>query len=137
VIDDFNRENLGIEYDFPLRAARLVWLLDQIEAIDEVQKFATKWLWTDNHKHPNRTLGGIPPPKKSRISPCDLKTPMTVKKMSLVQSGVQYLSISYTLDKIDPVAAVHRQSKRNAEALACLICTIDGKFVELIVFRKK
>ena len=30
VIDDFNRENLGMEYDFPLRAARLVWLLDQI-----------------------------------------------------------------------------------------------------------
>jgi putative transposase len=24
------RENLGMEYDFPLRAARLVWLLDQI-----------------------------------------------------------------------------------------------------------
>jgi len=28
VIDDFNRENLGIEFDFPLRVARLVWLLD-------------------------------------------------------------------------------------------------------------
>jgi len=27
VIDDFNRENLGIDVDFPLRSVGLVWLL--------------------------------------------------------------------------------------------------------------
>lgn len=126
VIDDFNREGLGIEVDFSLPAERVIRSLEQIiewrgkpqtlrcdngpeyishrlqawaerngiqleyiqpgkpqqnayverfnrtvrydwlcqylfETIDEVQDFATKWLWTYNNERPHFALGGYPP----------------------------------------------------------------------------
>ena len=129
VIDDFNREGLGIEVDFSLPAERVIRTLDQIiewrgkparircdngpeyvgatlaawsqrrkvhldfiqpgkpqqnayierynrtvrydwlahylfDTIDEVQDFATRWLWFDNHDRPNMALGGITPKQK-------------------------------------------------------------------------
>ena len=129
VIDDYNREGLGIEVDFSLPAERVVRTLEQIiewrgapkvircdngpeyisgavlqwasqrdiriehiqpgkpyqnayverynrtvryewlsqylwESIDEVQAFATKWLWSYNHERPNMALGGITPQQK-------------------------------------------------------------------------
>lgn len=133
VIDDFNREGLGIDVDFSLPAARVVRSLDQIiewrgkpmtircdngleyisstlaawaekrsiqisfiqpgqpqqnayierynrtvrydwlahylfESVDEVQEFATKWLWTYNHERPNMALGGITPKQKLALA---------------------------------------------------------------------
>ena len=129
VIDDFNREGLGIEVDFALPAERVIRALDQIiewrgqpaaircdngpeyisdtlkqwamerairleyiqpgkpqqnayierynrtvrydwlsqylfDAIEEVQDYATQWLWTYNHECPNIGLGGITPSQK-------------------------------------------------------------------------
>lgn len=129
VIDDFNREGLGIEVDFSLPGERVVRVLDQIaewrgiprvircdngpeylsgavvdwarrrgirlefiqpgkpyqnayverynrtvrydwlgqhlfDSIEEVQLFATRWLWTYNHERPNMALGGITPQQK-------------------------------------------------------------------------
>jgi len=129
VIDDFNREGLGIEVDFSLPAERVIRDLDQIiewrgqpaaircdngpeyisdtlnqwamerairleyiqpgkpqqnayierynrtvrydwlsqylfDAIEEVQDYATQWLWTYNHECPNIGLGGITPSQK-------------------------------------------------------------------------
>lgn len=129
VIDDFNREGLGIEVDFSLPGERVVRVLDQItewrgipkvircdngpeylsgavvdwagrrgirlefiqpgkphqnayverynrtvrydwlgqylfDSIEEVQLFATQWLWTYNHERPNMALGGITPQQK-------------------------------------------------------------------------
>ncbi len=129
VIDDFNREGLGIEVDFSLPAERVIRALDQIiewrgqpaaircdngpeyisdtlnqwamerairleyiqpgkpqqnayierydrtvrydwlsqylfDAIEEVQDYATQWLWTYNHECPNIGLGGITPSQK-------------------------------------------------------------------------
>lgn len=129
VIDDFNREGLGIEVDFSLPAERVVRALDNIiewrgkpsaircdngpelisskllewadknqikllhiqpgnpqqnayierynrtvryewlaqylfDSIDEVQEFATRWLWTYNHERPNTAIGGITPKQK-------------------------------------------------------------------------
>ena len=126
VIDDFNREGLGIEADFSLPSARVIRSLDQImlwrgrpavircdngpeyisgalqdwaagrgiridyiqpgkpqqnayverfnrtvryewlaqylfDTIEEVQLFATKWLWSYNHERPNMALGGFTP----------------------------------------------------------------------------
>ncbi len=126
VIDDFNREGLGIEADFSLPSARVIRSLEQImlwrgrpavircdngpeyisgalqdwaarrgiridyiqpgkpqqnayverfnrtvryewlaqylfETIEEVQLFATKWLWSYNHERPNMALGGFTP----------------------------------------------------------------------------
>lgn len=126
VIDDFNREGLGIEVDFSLPSERVIRCLDQImawrgtplaircdngpeyisaalqtwaqrrgirieyiqpgkpqqnayverfnrtvryewlaqylfDSIDEVQRFATEWLWNYNHERPNMALGGITP----------------------------------------------------------------------------
>ncbi len=125
VIDDFNREGLGIEADFSLPSARVIRSLEQImlwrgrpavircdngpeyisgalqdwaarrgiridyiqpgkpqqnayverfnrtvryewlaqylfDTIEEVQLFATKWLWSYNHERPNMTLGFTP-----------------------------------------------------------------------------
>ncbi|MDO8311888.1 MAG: IS3 family transposase, partial [Sideroxyarcus sp.] len=129
VIDDFNREALGIDVDFSLPSERVIRSLDQIiswrgrpgvircdngpkhigatlqnwanrrgirfeyiqlgnpqqnayverfnrtvryewlaqylfDSIDEVQQFATKWLWNYNHERPNMALGGITPKQR-------------------------------------------------------------------------
>jgi len=129
VLDDFNREGLGIEIDFSLPAERVVRTLEQIiewrgcpkeircdngpeyisarllswadkrqiairhiqpgkpqqnayierynrtvrydwlnqylfESLEEVQDFATKWLWTYNNERPNMGIGGITPAMK-------------------------------------------------------------------------
>ena len=129
VIDDFNREGLGIEVDFSLPAERVIRSLDQIiewrgkprsircdngpeyisgklsawaekreiklafiqpgkpqqnayierynrtvrydwlaqylfHSTEEVQDYATRWLWHYNHERPNMGLGGITPQQK-------------------------------------------------------------------------
>ena len=129
VIDDFNREALGIEVDFSLPSERVIRSLEQIiawrgcpavircdngpeyisaalqnwarrrgvrleyiqpgnpqqnayverfnrtvryewlaqylfESIDEVQEFATRWLWKYNHERPNMALGGFTPKQR-------------------------------------------------------------------------
>lgn len=133
VIDDFNREGLGIEVDFSLPSERVIRSLERIiewrgkpqaircdngpeyisgallawtdrhgiglefiqpgkpqqnayierynrtvrydwlahyafESIDEVQDFATRWLWTYNHERPNMALGGITPKQKLALA---------------------------------------------------------------------
>jgi len=129
VIDDCNREGLGIEVDFSLPAERVIRALDQIiewrgqpetircdngpeyisellknwaekhqirlefiqpgnpqqnayierynrtvrydwlaqflfDSVEEVQEYATRWLWTYNHERPNMGLGGFTPIQK-------------------------------------------------------------------------
>lgn len=129
VIDDFNREGLGIEVDFSLPALRVIRSLEQIiewrgkpeaircdngpeyisatlqewaaqrniridyiqpgnpqqnayierynrtvrydwlaqylfDSIQEVQTFATRWLWSYNHERPNMANGGMTPKQK-------------------------------------------------------------------------
>lgn len=122
VIDDFNREGLGIEIDFSLPAERVVttvtcylmfrwyygpeyvsarvqnwakrrgirlayiqpgkpqqnsyverynrtvrydWLNQYLfESLEEIQNFATKWLWSYNNERPNMGIGGITPAMK-------------------------------------------------------------------------
>jgi putative transposase len=129
VIDDFNREGLGIEIDFSLPTERVIRALDNIiawrgtpkeircdngpeyiskkllawaakknialrhiqpgkpqqnayverynrtvrydwlnqylfESLDEIQEFASKWLWSYNHERPNTAIGGITPNMK-------------------------------------------------------------------------
>jgi putative transposase len=91
VIDDFNREALGIEVDFSLPSERVIQALKQIiswrgklqqnayverfnrtvryewlsqyywSSIEEVQDFATQWMWSYNHDRPNMALGGFTP----------------------------------------------------------------------------
>jgi putative transposase len=133
VIDDYNREGLGIEVDFSLPAERTIRALSQIiewrgkpaaircdngpeyisgamadwaakqgiklafiqpgnpqqnayverynrtvrydwlahylfDSIDEVQQFATRWLWSYNHERPNMALGGITPQQKLALA---------------------------------------------------------------------
>jgi Transposase and inactivated derivatives len=133
VIDDFNREGLGIEVDFSLPSERVIRALEQIiewrgcpkeircdngpeyistrllswaekrnivirhiqpgkpqqnayierynrtvrydwlnqylfESLDEIQDFATKWLWTYNNERPNMGIGGITPAMKLKLA---------------------------------------------------------------------
>lgn len=133
VIDDFNREGLGMEIDFSLPAERVVRALAQIiewrgkpmrircdngpeyisgtlqtwaerediridftqpgnpqqnayverynrtvrydwlaqhlfESIEDVQEFATRWLWTYNHERPHMAIGGITPKQKLALA---------------------------------------------------------------------
>ena len=133
VIDDHNREGLGIDVDFSLSSERVIRSLDQIiewrgapeaircdngpeyvsavtlawaeqrgiriefiqpgqpqqnayverynrtvrydwlahhlfETLDEIQDFATRWLWTYNHDRPNMALGGITPKQKLALA---------------------------------------------------------------------
>jgi len=47
------------------RTVRYDWLCQYLfETIDEVQNFATKWLWTYNNERPHSALGGYPPRAK-------------------------------------------------------------------------
>jgi putative transposase len=51
------------------RTVRYDWLAHYLfESVDEVQEFATKWLWTDNHKRENMALGGITPKQKLALA---------------------------------------------------------------------
>jgi putative transposase len=43
----------------------LDWLAQYLfDSIEEVQEYATRWLWTYNHERPNMGLGGITPIQK-------------------------------------------------------------------------
>ncbi len=129
VIDDFNREALGMEVDFSLPSERVIRILEQIiawrgrpgvircdngpeyvsaalqnwaskrgirieyiqpgkpqqnayverfnrtvryewlaqylfDTVEEVQDFATQWLWNYNHERPNMALGGFTPKQR-------------------------------------------------------------------------
>ncbi|UQN12731.1 IS3 family transposase [Methylococcus capsulatus] len=47
------------------RAVRHEWLSQyDWESLDEVQAFATRWMWTYNHERPNMALGGITPKQR-------------------------------------------------------------------------
>jgi putative transposase len=54
------------------RTVRYDWLAHHLfETLDEIQDFATRWLWTYNHDRPNMALGGITP-KQKLASPLNL-----------------------------------------------------------------
>ena len=47
------------------RTVRYDWLSHFLfESIEEVQDYATEWMWTYNHERPNMALGGITPKQK-------------------------------------------------------------------------
>ena len=47
------------------RTVRYDWLAQYLfNSIEEVQEYATRWLWTYNHERPNMGLGGITPIQK-------------------------------------------------------------------------
>lgn len=51
------------------RTVRYDWLAHHLfETLDEVQDFATSWLWTYNHDRPNMALGGITPKQKLALA---------------------------------------------------------------------
>lgn len=133
IMDDYNREGLGIEIDFSLPSQRVIRTLEQImewrgkpgvlrcdngpeytshaflnwamkqdiriehiqpgrpqqnayierfnrtvrtswlnqyvfDGLDEVQDYATRWLWFYNNERPNMAIGGIPPNYKARTA---------------------------------------------------------------------
>jgi putative transposase len=44
---------------------RYDWLAQYLfESIEQVQEFATRWLWTYNNEWPSMALGGITPKQK-------------------------------------------------------------------------
>jgi len=44
------------------RTVRYEWLAQQLfDSIEEVQEFATQWMWNYNHERPHMALGGITP----------------------------------------------------------------------------
>jgi putative transposase len=51
------------------RTVRYDWLAHYLfDSIEEVQDFATKWLWTYNHERPNMAIGGITPKQKLALA---------------------------------------------------------------------
>jgi len=47
------------------RTVRYDWLAHHLfDSINEVQDFATNWLWSYNHERPNMAIGGITPKQK-------------------------------------------------------------------------
>jgi putative transposase len=54
------RYNRTVSYD---------WLAHHLsETLDEIQDFATRWLWTYNHNRPNIALGGITPKRNIALT---------------------------------------------------------------------
>lgn len=48
---------------------RYDWLAHYLfDTIEEVQEFATRWLWTYNHERPNMAIGGITPKQKLALA---------------------------------------------------------------------
>ena len=51
------------------RTVRYDWLAQYLfESIEEVQEYATRWLWTYNNERPNMALGGITPSQKLKMA---------------------------------------------------------------------
>lgn len=47
------------------RTVRYDWLAQyRFDSVEEVQDYATRWLWTYNHERPNMGIGGITPKQK-------------------------------------------------------------------------
>lgn len=44
------------------------WRTDLFDSIEEVQEFATRWLWTYNRERPNMAIGGITPKQKLALA---------------------------------------------------------------------
>lgn len=91
VLDDYNRERLGIEVDLSLPSLRVIRSLEQIiewrgkptqnayiecynrtvrhewlnmhafESVDQAQHLATEWPWLYNNESPNTAIDGVPP----------------------------------------------------------------------------
>ena len=54
---------------FGISQTRYDWLAHHLfETLDEIQEFATHWLWTYNHDRPNMALGGITPKQKLALA---------------------------------------------------------------------
>jgi putative transposase len=51
------------------RTVRYDWLAHHLfESLDEIQDFATRWLWTYNHDRPHMALGGMTPKQKLALA---------------------------------------------------------------------
>lgn len=51
------------------RTVRYDWLAHHLfDSIDEVQDFATRWLWSYNHERPNMAIGGMTPKQKAALA---------------------------------------------------------------------
>ena len=51
------------------RTVRYEWMTQYIFAtINEVQDYATQWLWYYNNKRPNMGIGGIPPCQRFKVA---------------------------------------------------------------------
>ena len=51
------------------RTVRYDWLCQyEFDEIEQVQDYATRWLWTYNHERPNMGIGGITPMQKLRMA---------------------------------------------------------------------
>jgi putative transposase len=77
-----NRRNIRVEFIQPgkpqqnayieryNRTVRYDWLAhyNLFDSIEEVQDYATRWLWTYNHERPNMALSGITPKQKLALA---------------------------------------------------------------------
>ena len=51
------------------RTVRYDWLAQYLfDSIEEVQEYATRWLWIYNNERPNMVLGGITPRQKIELA---------------------------------------------------------------------
>jgi putative transposase len=51
------------------RTVRYDWLAHYLfDSIEEIQEYATRWLWTYNHERPNMAIGGITPKQKLALA---------------------------------------------------------------------
>ena len=48
---------------------RYDWLAHYLsDSLEEVQDYATRWLWTDNHERPSMAIDGMTPKQKLAVA---------------------------------------------------------------------
>jgi putative transposase len=51
------------------RTVRYDWLAHYLfDSLEEIQEYATRWLWTYNHERPNMAIGGMTPKQKLALA---------------------------------------------------------------------
>jgi putative transposase len=78
---------------------RYEWLAQYLfDTIDEVQDFATQWLWNYNHERPNMALGGFTP--KQRLAMAAWFLPAATAKKGGITTSLRKYSSSSTIHPV-------------------------------------
>jgi hypothetical protein len=88
---------------------RYDWLAHYLfDSIEEVQDYATRWLWTYSHERPNTAIGGITP--KQKLALADSLYSQVALKMGGLPGAISGCSNSLKFDEGHNAGSLGRHS---------------------------